>query len=157
MGFCSIDLHPFYIVPSVSSFNLSHTPLSQNAHQRNPPSTTSFDFFGPHETKTSFRLTKPYDMDKAQLRDKYKDCIVSAITSQYRIDPDPDPHDSPHTPAPDKINIYLDDDGIFPLGSMEEMLAHPVNARDFLKSSSIQMKKDLSIMKWYCDLTTHDL
>eukprot|EP00957_Ditylum_brightwellii_P183462 13974762-Ditylum_brightwellii.AAC.1 len=72
---------------------------------------------------------------------------VSVVTGQCRIDPDPDPHFYPTTPAHDEVNIYLDDDGIFPLGSMEEILAHPDNAKDLLKSSSIQMKKDLSIMK----------
>eukprot|EP00957_Ditylum_brightwellii_P202073 15328470-Ditylum_brightwellii.AAC.1 len=81
--------------------------------------------------------------------------IVSVVTGQCRDYPDPDPRDLPHTPVPDEINIYLVDDGISPLGSMEEILAHPVNAKYFLKSSSIHMKKDLSIMTWYRDLSTH--
>eukprot|EP00957_Ditylum_brightwellii_P088448 6736904-Ditylum_brightwellii.AAC.1 len=80
---------------------------------------------------------------------------VSAVIGRYRIGREPDPCDLPHTPEPDEINIYLNDDGIVLLSSMEEILAHPLNAKYFLKSSSIQMKKDLSIMKWYHDLTTH--
>eukprot|EP00957_Ditylum_brightwellii_P101380 7726496-Ditylum_brightwellii.AAC.1 len=39
MGFCSIDLHPFFIVLSASSFTHSCTHLLQNAHQQIPPST----------------------------------------------------------------------------------------------------------------------
>eukprot|EP00957_Ditylum_brightwellii_P138709 10573131-Ditylum_brightwellii.AAC.1 len=40
MGFCSNDLHPFFIVPSESSFTYPHTALSQSAQQQIPPSTT---------------------------------------------------------------------------------------------------------------------
>eukprot|EP00957_Ditylum_brightwellii_P207473 15353134-Ditylum_brightwellii.AAC.1 len=39
MGFCSVESHPFYIVPSASSFSHYHTALSQNTQQWIPPST----------------------------------------------------------------------------------------------------------------------
>eukprot|EP00957_Ditylum_brightwellii_P110467 8424800-Ditylum_brightwellii.AAC.1 len=39
MEFHSIDSHPFYIVPSASSFTHPRMSLSQNAQQQTPPST----------------------------------------------------------------------------------------------------------------------
>eukprot|EP00957_Ditylum_brightwellii_P045846 3478377-Ditylum_brightwellii.AAC.1 len=47
VGFCSFNLHPFFIVPSASSFTCPHTHLSQNAQQWIPPSTTPVQDLNP--------------------------------------------------------------------------------------------------------------